>query len=345
MHPFRQNRNRGFGLLMTMLILTILAGFASTTFRRAHNQAFLVGSQAQHYQALILAKAGVNLARAGLLLDTNDRDDLEEDWALLSQASQIAPIPLGNGFVSVQIVDEDSKRNLNTMPEQELREFLNSLKLKSSKQGDITGLDIYEPELANELTDAFLDWIDYDTNVRPQGAEEREYRGESFKYFPHNQPIASLGELLWIKGFTPDMLFGRKGNPPLVDILTVFGGGKININTASDAVLRAFIAQYDEYNTSTVLDAVRENRPYQSVGQATSLLSSYLGNHQFDKKIKIKSEYFRIVATGIVGKVESVVEAVVKRNANKCDILLWMERPKIEAYEEISNKNADSSGT
>ena len=92
-------RQKGFGLLISLLLVTLLAGLASNSFKRSQNQLFVVRSQAQHMQALTLAKAGVNIARAGLLMDSNDTDDLEEDWHKLSLASQIAPIPLGNGFV------------------------------------------------------------------------------------------------------------------------------------------------------------------------------------------------------------------------------------------------------
>ena len=44
---------RGFGLLISLLLVTLLVGLASNSFRRSQNHLFIVRSQAQHMQALI----------------------------------------------------------------------------------------------------------------------------------------------------------------------------------------------------------------------------------------------------------------------------------------------------
>ena len=75
----------------------------------------------------------------------------------------------------------------------------------------------------------------------------------------------------------------------------------------------------------TVAQALIEERPYKTEDQAKSVLRQYGFGAALDKKIKVKSEYFRIIATGIVGNVESRVEAIVKRLKKTCDILLWKE--------------------
>jgi type II secretory pathway component PulK len=322
--------------MVVLVMVTLMAGFAVISFNTARNQLFLVTGYSQHLQALVLAKAGVNLARAGLTLDKNDSDDLEEDWNTMAQASQLMPIALGNGYVSINIVDEERKRNINMMGEEELLEYFKSLELKSVKKGDILDIDIVDDTIYSELRDSFLDWIDPDDNDRKEGAEsgwyKRQsfvYQGEKIEYFPHNHPIASVGELLWIRGFDANMVFGRKGNPRLVDILTVYGTGKLNANTVSDEVLKAMLKNEDEYGWQYLFDAIMENRPYENVSEFKSILSQYGGNTLADEiapHFKVKSEYFRITATGIVGQTESVVEAVVKRNGDTCDILLWQEK-------------------
>ena len=319
---------KGFGLLFTLLLITLLAGVASTAFHRAQNQFFLVGTHAQHMQALTLAKAGVNLSRAGLLFDKNQKDDLEEDWHLLSAASQMSPIPLGNGFVSIEIIDEDRKQNINSMSEQDLRKYFETLKLRRVRKGDIIDIDIVEDNIHDELADAYLDWTDFDDQEREQGAESRWYRRQDVKAIPHNQRIATLGELLWIKGFTPEMLFGRKGNPRLLDMVTIYGGAQVNVNTASEEVLTTLIGQEDPYIAPTVAQAILEQRPFGTVGQAKNLIEGYGVGSGVSKKITVKSQYFRIRSTGIIGNTRSIVEAVVKRSGKTCDILFWKEMPE-----------------
>lgn len=322
---FYSNGQRGFGIVISLLLVTLLAGLASNAFRRSQNHLFVVKSQAQHMQALTLAKAGINIARAGLLMDTNDTDDLEEDWHKLSQASQLAPIPLGNGFVSISIEDEERRQNINALSEQELKEWFKSLRLKRVKKGDILDIDIVEDNIHEELADNFLDWVDHDDERRPYGAESRWYKDQEEKYFPHNRQLATTGELMLVNGFTSEMLFGEKGNPKLLGMMTVYGGGKININTVNDDVLISLLKQEDEYMAESVAQALIEERPYKTVDQAKSVLRQYGFGSTLDKKIKVKSEYFRIIATGIVGNVESRVEAIVKRLQKTCDILLWKE--------------------
>lgn len=319
---------KGFGLLFTLLMISILAGFAAIAFKRSQHQFFQASTYAQHMQALTLAKAGVNISRAGLLMDTNKTDDLEEDWNLLSMASQMSPIPLGNGQISIQIIDEERKRNLDSMGEQELKDFFETLGLRRVRKGDITGLDIIEDQIHDELAEAYLDWIDQDDEQRPQGAESRWYKREDLKYIPHNNRIATLAELLWIKGFTREMLLGEKGNPRLLDLLTLYGSDKINVNTASRESLALLIAQQEPYIAESVADAIMEFRPYQTEQQAIQVMKGYGIREELTKKISVSSQYFRIISTGIVGNTRSVVEAVVKRTAKSCDILVWKEMPE-----------------
>jgi|GEM_PF-1015322 len=335
---------KGVGLLFSLLLISILAGFASIAFRRSQFQFFQASSYAQHMQALTLAKAGVNISRAGLLMDKNKTDDLEEDWHLLSMASQMSPIPLGNGAISIEIIDEERKRNLDAMSEEELKEFFETLGLRRVRKGEITGLDIIEDQIHEELAEAYLDWVDQDDQKRPQGAESRWYRHEDLKYIPHNNRMATLAELLWIKGFTREMLLGEKGNPRLLDLLTLYGADKVNVNTASRESLALLIAQQEPYIADSVANALIEYRPYATEAQAVQVMKGYGIREDLTKKVSVASRYFRIISTGIVGNTRSVVEAVVKRSAKSCDILVWKEMPETqrglrEAKEEESEED------
>ncbi|MCO4782004.1 MAG: general secretion pathway protein GspK [Candidatus Cloacimonetes bacterium] len=331
--------NKGVGLLVTLLVLSTLASFATMAFRKAREHLFYAGNYAKHIQALTLAKAGVNLARAGLLLDKNKKDDLEEDWHTLSSMTQLAPLPLGNGFLSINISDEESKPNINSMNEKQLTAYFKSLSLKRVRKGDLLGMDIIDDGLERELAHAFLDWTDYDDEEREEGAESPWYRKDEKKLLVHNQKLATVGEMLWIKGFTKEMLFGKKGNPRLIDLFTIYGSGKINLNTVTHEVLEVFIRQENEYQAESLAELVLQDRPFETDGEAKSAIARAGLSAELQKMVKVKSEYFKIIATGIVGDYKSEIEAIVKRSNESCDILLWKERE----FEEKTQKTQEES--
>ena len=112
-------------------------------------------------------------------------------------------------------------------------------------------MDIVEENIRRAFNN-FLDWTDHDDEIRQNGAESRWYKKQDEEYFPHNRRLATIGELMWIRGFTSEMLFGKKGNPKLKDMITVYGGGKLNINTVNRDVLVTLLRQEDEYMAETV---------------------------------------------------------------------------------------------
>jgi general secretion pathway protein K len=81
-----------------------------------------------------------------------------------------------------------------------------------------------------------MDWRDKD-NERPGlnvvNNEDLSYKLANYPYTPKNDSFQTKEELLLIIGMTPEIY--RKIEP----YITLFGSGKIGINTASEVVLRA----------------------------------------------------------------------------------------------------------
>lgn len=92
------------------------------------------------------------------------------------------------------------------------------------------------PGINDEIADAILDWIDPDNNARNLGAEESYYAGLQPPYEPRNGPIASLDELLAVRGVTPELLYGLDTNRNL----------RVDLGESPRGVLA-------EYDTSTGL--------------------------------------------------------------------------------------------
>ena len=118
-------------------------------------------------------------------------------------------------------MDEERKICINRADADMLKNILHS-------QG---GVSEYE---ARCLADCILDWRDADNTPRECGAETTDYYFNlDPPYHSRNQDIELLEELLFVKGFT------RQIYDNIYPFVTAYHSGRININTASEAVLLA----------------------------------------------------------------------------------------------------------
>ncbi len=210
-------------VLLIVLITIVILSLAAYTFaalmltedeatrlngRRTQSR-YLVDSGVE-YVRLFMSKPEQDIRELGGRYDneqifrqivvSTDPDDPE----LIGRFTVIAPelddegIPAGFRY---GLVDESIRLNLNTLIQAETllpgagRNFLLAL-----------------PEMTEEIADCILDWLDPDDDVREFGAESSYYGSLSPPYAPRQGPMASIEELLLIKGVTPDLLFGLDAN-------------------------------------------------------------------------------------------------------------------------------------
>ncbi|HDL90609.1 MAG TPA: hypothetical protein ENG14_06875 [Thermodesulforhabdus norvegica] len=89
--------------------------------------------------------------------------------------------------VWVRIDSEDKKVNVNAVPPEVLRTFLES--------------NYEEIEIAPEvIAERVADFIDPDDEARNMGAEKRDYENRNMKYLPFNRPLGAIESLLLIPG-------------------------------------------------------------------------------------------------------------------------------------------------
>lgn len=118
-------------------------------------------------------------------------------------------------------VDEERKINLNTADLETLKRLFN-----------IVGLD---EMAAQDLAASIVDWRDSDSQLSaPQGsAEDNYYRDLPEPYEAKDADFEAFPEILLVKGVTCEIFDKVK------DFITIYGGGAVNINTASSEVLIA----------------------------------------------------------------------------------------------------------
>jgi type II secretory pathway component PulK len=101
-------------------------------------------------------------------------------------------------------IDEASKINLNAMLLIDPTGTVLYNMLMSFAQTD--------SNMTADIADSIIDWIDSDDDPRPNGAESSYYQGLSPPYRAKNGPLESVEELLYVKGVTPQFLFGTDIN-------------------------------------------------------------------------------------------------------------------------------------
>lgn len=298
---------RGFALLAVMLVLALLGVVAAELAYSMRLEASMVRAYRDGVLAMHLADAGVEQATREILANTPvqglDADGQVVFYRTIAGSSALARlpmlkrtrVPLGPGWFSYRITDEEARINLNSAPIPRIDQLLRVLGL--------------EKEARDVVNDSLQDWKDRDDNHRINGAESEDYYLKlPVPYRARNALLQDPAELLQIRGVTPDLYWGTrdaKGQPDkpgLADNVTVFGRNTVNINTASPLMLRAL--NFSEAEISEV-EQTRRVTPYVVVDRRFA-----------GRGVGVGSITFRIEAEGWVnGQRQARVVAVVQRRS------------------------------
>ena len=186
--------------------------------------------------------------------------------------------------------------------------------------------------IINSLKD-WLDRGDDDLLTGLSGAESEYYLDLNPSYLCQNGPFHHLGELLLVKGVTPEYFEGVGGVPGIASYMTVWGmaestnnqftfNGAININTADLPVIAAILPTENEHLAQSIF----EYRAELSDGKYVHSLSKPTwykeapgcSDLEIDPKlIQATSDLFRMRAQAESKGMTLTVEVVVKRVIEK----------------------------
>ena len=221
-------RRKGIVLFLVLSITAAVAAFLFSVFYLSNITYQKTEGLKDYATAYHAAVSAVKITLSYLRRDNNGFDGDGDSWA------QPVVYNYRGIFISVRVSDECGKFNLNKLT--------NPVYYRIGKR-------LFEKIGEPEVVDAVKDWIDPDDVPSPFGAETDYY--ESLGYRPSNRSMRSLGELLYIKGIS------RKSYKKLEPFVTVYGSGKINVNSASKEVLLALSEKMSE----EVADSIIEARP------------------------------------------------------------------------------------
>jgi len=328
------NDQQGSILILSLWILAILSLMAASLSFYSMMRMKVLRFYLNQVQGRYLAQAGINTALKVLIQEDKDEyQALSQKWAenkdnFEKKSFQTGSFAVsyvqtdvdGGAVVRYGLLDEERKININTAP----RDILLAL-----------------PDATEELVDSIMDWLDKDSATSRQGAENDYYSDLEPSYPCKDGPIDALEELLMIRGMTPDIM--KKWKP----LLTVYGDGRININTTSPDVLKAvgmhddliekimaFRAGIDE-QLGTEDDGVfkDEGGIARTLFEAEPLNSNDTGlliNLVSKGVLGVKSRHFCIHSDGRIagsGKNTKTISAIVEHiQADEFKIKYWQEK-------------------
>ncbi len=337
---------KGVILILCLWFLASLSLLSLGFAHRTRLELKVTGFQKDRLYALHLAKAGVTRAIAELEKDENSYDSLNESWHAhpsWQEEGWFKDKNLEEQGIDViyHVMDEESRININTAS----KDLLDGL-----------------PGIDEPIASAIIDWRDEDDIPEEDGVESAYYQSLSPPYSCRNARFETVDELLVVCGITRDTFFGEdtKGNgildpneddgplsPPsdnmdgaldkgIRDLVTVYGDGLINLNTASIDVLCAIPGVTGEVAKSIIdyrsgpdgWEATDDDVPFEKMEGLQSVpgMSEYEYN-QLSSLGCVSSKYFSVSCKGILrrGKVQKKVVGIVDRSTKSARILSWKE--------------------
>jgi general secretion pathway protein K len=306
--------SRGVALILTILIVSLIVALTVQFNRTMRTHVASAGNIGHGLKALYAAKSGVAYGLAMLQEDTPDVDTLQDDWA---NPDKLASISAGSqaffagGRFELKIADESGKIPINQLAEKDYLEevFRRLLELEEFA---------LEKDTVDTIVDSTMDWIDKNEDERFRGAEDGYYQSLEKPYHCKNGPLNTPEELLLVKGMTPEIFYGTEDRPGIGKFISVFGDGKININTADIMVLRAL-------ETGLDADGMVEHRETVDPGElqspkwydAFAVAVSEDTKKGLEEVVKTTSQYFQITSVGRFGNMTKHIVAVVERDPDK----------------------------
>jgi general secretion pathway protein K len=308
-----RKNERGVALLAVLLgiaLMTLLVvDFAMTSglgFVSAANQA---NELRAGYLSRSAVAVGLGLLAADARSDAQSQtpiDSLNDVWA-----APFPPMPLEGGTVSLSIVDEARKININSM-------IVNGA-VSPTAVGKVTRLFTIL-DVNADLVQAIIDWI------TPNGGNGNSsasgfYLSLQPPYQPRFGPMPTIADLQMVEGFN-DAVFNR-----VAPFLTVMPEASVNANTATPQVLAALEPELME--DQKIVQEIIEARALAPFTQPTDIMNlpdigpvaQVLG-----RDITLRSQFFTIYGTGTYAGARKLITATFHRETTGVGTLAaWHE--------------------
>lgn len=351
----QKNSENGIALVITLAITAAIlsaAVFINTKVRRDFDAA-AVSRERGSMRAM--TSSGINAAMALLVKDRKDSntDTLQEDWANSYVLAEICrSITFEKGKIFLRISDERAKIQVNALVKYPETRYFNEIQqefwihfLGFAMKSNPDSPETSRPESIIEPLKDWLDSGDDEATSGTEGAENGYYRSLENPYPCRNGRIACTDELFLVRNISREKMT-ESGVPDLSELFSAHCGipgqnnegltfdGKININTASQAVIAGLLpegneglaAEIDAYRKdmieSSFVNDLNETNWYKKVPGCEDLAIK-------PELITVSSDFFRIDSAAVMDEGNSLCETVIiqrvknneKQGAIECRIL------------------------
>lgn len=287
---------RGVALVMVLLIVAMATTIAAFMAQQQGFWQRAVENGRDRAQARRIAEAGIDWARAVLADDrsVNDFDHGKEMWAM-----QLPAIPVEGGEVQGTIYDQQGLFNLNNLV----------------RNGKVSTVDLARVQrlltalgLPQEIGGALVDWMDTDSEVSENGAEDEYYLNLAKPYRCANRPLSDIGELAWVKGFDASII---KRLQPFVSVLPE-SNTAVNVNFAPPEVLMAILPGLTLQDARQQATQIKSN-PFKTTAEFLQQLPKS-AKQDSTMNISVSSQYFMVTGYATQGDGASAVHALLHRS-------------------------------
>lgn len=222
---------------------------------------------------------------------------------------------------SVKIEPEASRLNINAV-------------LTSNDQGTLVnlfklwGLEDKEVDL---LVDSLIDWVDGDSLISLNGAEENYYLDLGFSDRPYNRTFRDLDELPLVRGFS----LVENLKPNWRDYFTVWSNGPLDIHEALPELIAAAaaveVSMAAEFRGFVAGDdsimGTEDDILFSTVGEALDdLVSPAESRELIAQRFTTKGEILRIESEGYSGNFRYLIKVISGAKGQQTNILDYQEK-------------------
>jgi general secretion pathway protein K len=330
---------QGAALIVALWVLVILSLIVGSFAFEVHLEGILVSHKRKKFHAEMLAYSGQEYARAILDQQQNAKELEIESMPEDPDGFMQSALYVKRGLSSTSTLEMESGGSFTvTIESAEGRLNINIL-------GREDWLDIFE--MANipstdwdAMIDCLEDWIDEGDTHQLNGAESDDPFYEELGYPVKNGPLDSVEELLLIKNWGPDILYGKPADEDsdetfaIGELLTVWGDGRINLNTATIDTLRAAGLTDEE------IAQILEDRMGPDGEEGTlddGLPPDYAAG---DSRFKLQSNFVKVTSVGEIFGNLYQIECIYLLSSKNSVVVYWNEGP----VKEHKNTRQDHDG-
>jgi general secretion pathway protein K len=299
-----KNVQAGAALILAMLVAAIAATVAVALAGDQQRWLADVGNRRDQVQAQSLVLAGVQWARQILLDDAahGTLDFVGEPWSYPLPAT-----PIGNGTIEGRIEDAQGRINLNNVNVDGAAG--NAERLRLARLFAAKGID-------GKLLDALADWVDADSVVRGNGAEDDYYAQRTRDALAANAPLVRTAELALVRYASPETWAALEA-----DVAALPQGANLNINTANADVVRAALPDLDGDRLAAFI-AERGHRPFATMSDLRERLPKDATIPEA-ASFAFSSNYFIVSVRSRQGDAIAQARALLKRDGKGWPTVVW----------------------